>query len=173
MSSEKMRVTTHQRNYMKELMAKLGGLTGEQLVKAAEPQDSPVHDLFTWNNRRAGHLYRLREAARILRHYAPWLNQSAQEAPKVPAAKLPFAVKVKRHPEDGKKWVPLANALEDRYMRHQLIIDRVDRVTSAIEQLLAVPELHRLHAKLKRIINSYMTKLMREKKAEVETSKKR
>ena len=139
MASEKVRVTAAQRNYMKELMAKLGGLHAEQLLKAAEPQDSPIHDLFTWNNRRAGHLYRLQEAARILRHYAPWLDKNKKESSKAASAKLPFAVKVKRHPEEVKKWVPLANALEDRYMRHQLIIDRVDRVSSAIEQLLAVP----------------------------------
>ena len=165
MNMESLRTTPVQRNYIKGLFAKHGNsLTSDQLVQAAEAQNSPIHELFTWNNRRAAHLYRLRQAARILRSYTGWLpevmKKHAKGAPNLVANREPFAVKIRRHPEEDKRWVQTANALENKYMRDQLIFDRIDRVKAALDQLVVVPELLDLREQLTKIINSYMKNLV-------------
>jgi hypothetical protein len=43
-----------------------GALTPENIVKAAEPQDSLLHKLFEWNNQKAADLYRLQQARTII-----------------------------------------------------------------------------------------------------------
>jgi hypothetical protein len=43
-----------------------GSLTPENILKAAEPEDSVLHPLFEWSNDRAAELYRLQQARTIL-----------------------------------------------------------------------------------------------------------
>lgn len=170
---ENLRTTPQQRNFIKDLFSKHGSLTNEILVKAAEPQNSPIHDLFIWSNRRAGHLYRLRQAARILRSYTAWLPtvvRGAKEQTLKANPRKPLAVKVRINQEEKmKRWVPIANALEDQFMRHELLFDRVDRVKMALQQLLVVPDLEELHAQLTSIIEAYMSSLMKKGSRHVRT----
>lgn len=44
-----------------------GKLTPEAVVKAAKSSMSPLHSSFEWDNTRAGHLYRLQQAADLIR----------------------------------------------------------------------------------------------------------
>lgn len=46
--------------------ATYGALTAENILAAAEPEDSLFHVLFTWDNSKAAKLYRLEEARKIL-----------------------------------------------------------------------------------------------------------
>ena len=43
-------------------------LTTEQVVEAAVADDSPLHPLFTWDDRKAAELYRKRQARDIMNH---------------------------------------------------------------------------------------------------------
>jgi hypothetical protein len=162
MTTESLRTTPEQRTYIRKLIEKRGNsITSEQLVMAAEPGDSPIHDLFTWNNRRAAHLYRLRQAARILRSYTGWLPTVVKTSPGgkddvlVAANKIPLAVKVRTSPDEDPKWVGTANALENEYMKQQVISDRLRRIKQALQQLLVVPELEDLYQQLTTVINRY------------------
>lgn len=178
MDIENTRTTPEQRTYIKTLFAKNGNaITSELLVKAAQAQDSPIHDLFTWDNRRAGHLYRLREAARILRSYTGWLPSviKGKKKESVPGFQIPMAVKVRPAPDEPFKNVQTANALEDEFMRRQVIIARIDGVKRSIKQLLIVPELKKLYAQLLEAIDSYPISSMMENfsdKNEVRSTKK-
>lgn len=49
-----------------ELKKKYADLKPRELVEAARPKDSPIHDYFTWDNTEAAEKYRLMEAARYL-----------------------------------------------------------------------------------------------------------
>lgn len=159
MSFESVGPTPRQRNFIKKLFAQEGSLTSADLVKAAESEDSPIHGLFTWDNRKAANLYRLRQAARILRSYTLWLPAVLKGSKKVAGSRQsqsqPFAVKVKSAIDAPYRWVRTANALEDEFMRTQLALDRVSAVRRFIKQLLAVPELVALHNKLAQVIDSY------------------
>lgn len=162
MSTESLRTTPEQRTFIRKLFEKNGkSLSSEQLVMAAEAESSPIHDLFTWNNRRAAHLYRLRQAARILRSYTGWLptvmkqTTGSKDDVNVTANKVPLAVKVRTTPDEKPKWVQTSNALENEYMKRQVISDRLNRVKQSIQQLRAVPELEDLYEQLNTVIDRY------------------
>ena len=44
-----------------------GRITPEQVVESASHPTSPLHDLFEWDNKQAGHKYRLGQARAIIR----------------------------------------------------------------------------------------------------------
>lgn len=44
-----------------------GQLTPDLVVKAAKPANAPLHNRFEWNDTIAGHKYRLRQAADLIR----------------------------------------------------------------------------------------------------------
>lgn len=159
MNLESLTPTAKQRGFIKTLFARHGdNLSSEELVKAAQDQESPIHDLFMWDNRRAAHLYRLRQAARILRSFTGWLPSVLEGQKKrsaTTAYRMPIAVKVRVDPSEPKKWVLTANALENKFMRRQIIEDRITAVRNFIKQLLVVPELVGLHEKLSRALKSY------------------
>lgn len=166
MNLESLGVTPEQHQHILTLFAKHGDwFTKELFVQASEPQNSPIHDLLTWNNRHAAHQHRLRQAARILRAYIPWYQNGKNKkgmAPKSDSNNIPLAVKVRRHPEDKEKvFVLTANALESKYMRRQVILDRVGRVKSSLNQLLLLPELVDLHEQVNTLIDTYMKKVLR------------
>ena len=166
MNLESLGVTPEQHQHIMTLFAKHGGWFSRELfVQAAEPENSPIHDLLTWNNRHAAHQYRLRQAARILRAYIPWYGNRKNKkgaALKFDSSKIPLAVKVRRHPEDKEKVLVLtANALESKYMRGQVILDRVGRVKSSLNQLLLLPELVDLHEQVNMLIDTYVKTVLR------------
>lgn len=46
-----------------------GVITPQEIVEAARDEQSPLHDSFEWDNRRAGNLYRLTQARDLLGRY--------------------------------------------------------------------------------------------------------
>ena len=55
---------------LKEIAKRDGGLLRPQaVVDAAEPEDSPLHNAFCWDNDEAARLYRLEQAQRIIRKF--------------------------------------------------------------------------------------------------------
>lgn len=54
--------------FVEEFLAETGQAPGaDDMVERAKSKDSPYHGLFEWDNRRAGHLYRLDQARGHLR----------------------------------------------------------------------------------------------------------
>lgn len=52
-----------------DILEKFGdSLTPEQLVEVARPARSPIHKLFTWDNTKAAHAFRVAEARDHIRH---------------------------------------------------------------------------------------------------------
>lgn len=50
-----------------KLTEKDGAKVPEGLVRASKPESSPTHHLFEWDDTKAGALYRLEQAARLIR----------------------------------------------------------------------------------------------------------
>ncbi len=44
-----------------------GGASTEKIVNASRPKDAPLHSWFTWDNNKAGELYRRSEAGMLMR----------------------------------------------------------------------------------------------------------
>jgi len=54
-------------NELARIHKERGALTAELLVTEAEPEDSPLHPAFTWDDEEAGRQFRLHEARNIIR----------------------------------------------------------------------------------------------------------
>ena len=59
-------MTTEQTEYLRSL-ERNGKLTAEQVLDAAKPAESPIHDCFEWENSTAAYLYRLDQARELIR----------------------------------------------------------------------------------------------------------
>jgi len=49
------------------LMMRSEGITASELIEMARPKDSPFHDLFEWDNKKAAHEFRLMQARNLIR----------------------------------------------------------------------------------------------------------
>lgn len=56
-----------------------GIVTREALLIEASGKDSPIHDLFTWNDTEAAQKYRLMQAGDIIRHISVVITESADK----------------------------------------------------------------------------------------------
>lgn len=142
------------------LFARLGDqVHEEQLIDAARPSESPLHELFPWDDKGAAHEYRKQVAASILRsyHIVRFRVVEGVDASRT-SVKVPFAVKVRTAPEAEKVWVRTQVALKNDFSREQLIAERIAWVRRGIKQLLVVPELAALHDELSKVIDKYDTK---------------
>src|SRR5689334_18125510 len=93
-----------------------GLLTPEIVVTAARDRSSPLHTRFTWNNREAAERRRLDEARSLIRRFR--IQVITTEGITV----VPRFVSVKV--QDGERVrVPVENAMGDRGMRRQVLVD--------------------------------------------------
>lgn len=76
-------------------LAKDGSLTAARLVYEAEPQESPLHPFFEWDNGKAGELYRHQQARQIITAVVIREERPAGEADRI----LPAFVHVRMNGE--------------------------------------------------------------------------
>jgi hypothetical protein len=79
-----------------------GQITAEEVVEEARrlPKDHPLHDAFEWDNRKAGHAYRVYQARLILNRHRSQIVVTSSS--RVYAVKAPLFV---HHPEKGSGYV--------------------------------------------------------------------
>lgn len=90
-----------------------GRLTGELLVAEAQPKTSPLHDAFEWNNHRAAHLYRVDQAAHLIRSIEVVKVVGGQQKP------IRAFVSVVR--DEDRSYTSTAHALSDPELRQQVL----------------------------------------------------
>jgi hypothetical protein len=64
---------------LERIEAESGGLTARVVLRAAEPETSILHPLFTWDNDKAARLYRLREAKVLLNNIQMTVLSNGEE----------------------------------------------------------------------------------------------
>lgn len=126
-----------------------GGLIlPEVVVKEAEPEDSPLHDKFTWDDGIAGHAYRLEEARRFIRIYVNVV--ATYDGPK----KLRMFVSLRQDRTMNGGYRELKAVLSDKKLRAQLKMDAYEDIRLFSEKFFqkyaALPELHATRALLRR-----------------------
>lgn len=109
-------MTPEQEAWLKANCDRDGVLTPEDVVTAAEPEDSPLHELFTWNNEVAGHKHRLDEARALIRTIKIKIVTTTREI------RLPAYI---RDPE-----VP---AHQQGYIRTALVRTREESIDAALQ----------------------------------------
>lgn len=103
---------------------KQGQVLPEQIVDRAKPENNPLHDYFTWNDREAGRLRRLTEARRLIQLY----NITIVKTPKLDGTRL-YHVKI----ENPVKFV--AFQTEDKVKSSQVVLEQTVRwLTKELDQ---------------------------------------
>lgn len=99
-----------------EIRDDVESLTPEAVLEAATPKGHPLHDRFEWDNRIAGHQYRLAQAAQLLR---------VVRLPKDPEAdySLRAFVAVKGEGSSRAEYVPTGEAMADEFTRKLVLRD--------------------------------------------------
>lgn len=67
-----------------ELYETAGKVTPSALIASAKPKSSPIHDAFEWDNRKAGHEYRLMQARTWLRKVEIVVEERTEKMVHVP-----------------------------------------------------------------------------------------
>lgn len=113
-----------------------GGLLRQQdIVDAARPEDSPLHDEFTWDDGEAAELYRLHEAGVLTRRVKVKLNIApAGEPPQIIRPRVYHSLPEDRHKAGGYR--SLADIRADPEKRAQLL-EQVRAELAALRQKYA------------------------------------
>ena len=90
-----------------------GRLTQAMVVDEATPRSSPLHGHFEWNDGKAARLYRLDQAAHLIRSIEVIHTASKQEAP------IRAFVSVVR--DEDRSYTSVAHALTDPELRQQVL----------------------------------------------------
>jgi len=107
-------------------------LKPQQVLEAARPKTSPIHDYFTWDNQKAAEKQRLEEAAYLLRSIQ---IEYVDLGPERRAGTMRMLVNVRRDPvDDGDEgrpsdrvYMPMVRALKDPDLRRQLLLEALDQ----------------------------------------------
>lgn len=93
-----------------EKIRQAGDLTSERTVAAAQPKDAPLHPQFTWNDKTAGHQFRLIEARQLIRSVVV-VHQDEKGDQVAPESRY-VHVPAKEGPSG--RYVPLATIIESQ-----------------------------------------------------------
>lgn len=100
------------------------GLLPEILIEDGKREDSPLHDWFEWDDKRAARRYRIEQAEHLLRSIVVMVKSGEDEEREVRAF---HAVEVKdaepsdRDGHNRKRYVSISNVLSDQNYRKQLV----------------------------------------------------
>lgn len=124
------------RKALDEISAKYSGkLTPEIVLKEAKPESSPLHDEFTWDNSRAGHLYRLEQAKQLIVIYS---IRKVYDGTASKKKRSFFRVQV----EEGKpkEWVRSIEVMSNKELTHSAAVEAFNQFKRAVHLLEPFPQ---------------------------------
>lgn len=68
---------------LEKIEKKYGEVTSELVLQSATPEDSPLHSIFEWDDRKAAHSYRLQQASVMICNLAREVESEEDSKPKV------------------------------------------------------------------------------------------
>jgi hypothetical protein len=92
-----------------------GNLTAEAVVKAATPVSHPLHDRFEWDDKKAGHSFRLQQAQHIIRYTV--ITVPGKSEPVRAFVSLPDD----RQCDSDVQYREIVNVMKNETMRKQLL----------------------------------------------------
>lgn len=115
---------SNQQAVQKELkrLTKDGVIQPADVVKAASNPKSAMHHLFTWDDSKAAHEYRLYQARQILRTYVV-----VEDAPTKTTVRAFVSLRPDRHKEGG-GYRHIADVLSDEQLYQQMLRDSLQEI---------------------------------------------
>lgn len=105
-----------------------GKIRAEDLVAEAEHPDSPIHDMFEWNDRKAGHAFRIVQARHIISGVR--IERSVRSV----TVTVPAYVRDPDSPADEQGYRSLVNIKSDEDRARGVLIDEMKRVGAAVRR---------------------------------------
>jgi len=130
------------------------------LVQAAAQEASPLHDLFTWDNRAAAEAFRLSEARGLLRALVQYVDQGGQPVPT--RAFVRVATDDSSFADEGaplRVYVRVTDAMSDPVLRARVL-------ETAMRELRVWHDRYRRYRRLGRIVTAVGRILAEHKHAE-------
>lgn len=116
-----------------DLYEKHGKLVASELVKAATPKDSPAHPGFEWDNKKAGHEYRLWQARGWFRRIEIRAEPDAEPERPINVPKVFSQTTIEQAcPEDEAE-----PSREGEYQLKSVLVQRPDEFARALDQAQA------------------------------------
>lgn len=113
-------------NVITEIEEKNGTVTKELFLDASRPVDSPTHNLFEWDDKKAGELYRLSISNKIIIQ----LNVEIESVKGEEKTYVPAFINIKQT-NDKAEYKNIVDALSDQESR-ELIVKRLKREVEAL-----------------------------------------
>lgn len=130
------------RQMLMKLLNKKGHLSPSEFVEIATPKSSPYHDMFEWDDKKAGHAHRLQQARQIL--------MSIKYMP-LPASK-PIRATISLSTERGYR--STAQVLSDSELRKVMVQDALAELISFKMKYKALHEFAKIFEEIDNVQNS-------------------
>ena len=129
---------------MKEVAAELirisnennGILRAEDVIEAARPTESPLHNKFTWEDSQAAHLWRLEEARRLIRVTVQYIGGDKDSS----LTRVFVSLKPDRQNEGG-GYRTTVSVMSSAEMRKQMMKDAYEEMESFQQKYKMLQEL--------------------------------
>ena len=131
--------------FLKQLAENSGGaLSPEEVVRAARPASSPIHDQFEWDDTEAAKRYRLMQAGELLRVSVEVIEPDGCD---------PYVVRAftSLSPErGGKSYRTSVSVLSNKEMRKQMLADALAELESFERKYATLKELSSVFAAIRK-----------------------
>lgn len=124
---------------LKRLAEKAHGLLKpEDVIRAAEPEGSVLHDRFEWDDSEAAHQYRLEQARKLIRVTVELLDGKERALTRV------FVSLSSDREKEGGGYRSTVDVMNDAQMRQQLLEDALDEMEYFKHKYAALQELKKI-----------------------------
>jgi hypothetical protein len=127
--------------------ANRGRLTPEAVVRDAEDPDSPLHDYFEWDNKEAGHRWRIEQARALIVSVRVITTVDRNEV------KAVYYVKDPTLPQGQSGYRSLPAIKSERALAREVIGAEVDRVITALERARAIAAVLDLEREVEQLLS--------------------
>lgn len=141
--------------FLKELASQKGGrLSPKDVVNAARPIKSPIHDRFEWDNTKAAEQYRLEQAKHLIR-----VTIELMPTPKRGEVKVRTLCSLSSDRGSGKSYRVTEDVMSDEELRKIMLRDALDELQSFERKYACLTELAAVFTAIKKVQSK--TKLSR------------
>lgn len=133
--------------FLKALAESRGGaLSPEDVVRAAKPASSPIHDQFEWDDSEAARRYRLQQAGELLRVSVEVIEAGGRDTFMVRA----FTSLSTDRDKGGTSYRATVSVLTDKEMRAQMLVDALAELRAFERKYATLKELASVFAAIRK-----------------------
>ena len=139
-------ITAEQAEFVKSLSDRNGHISPAIVIRAALPEDSPIHELFEWDDNIAAEAHRISQAQTVIRFVRLEIEIRKQ------TIVCPFYVPDPERPPKSRRYLELTRAARDAEIAREVLANEMVRVVGAIRRAKKVALVLGLNQLLDRLL---------------------